>query len=155
MHISAGCKLFTITAYLCLTFDHLLLNYTICYWFNHEKQEKLFWALPDLFKNSVNETPTRQFQKVTVKEQTHFRSTWTDTDGARTAILFWHCLFGKNFPAQFNFKQNWAEIFPIFYRSVKILLKGLPLDSVWVRLVKQKFWDKLDHAWSRWELMVA
>jgi len=30
-------------------------------------------ALPVSLKNNLNETPTRQFEKMTVKERTHFR----------------------------------------------------------------------------------
>jgi len=56
-----------------LTFDHLQLNYSICYWFNHEKQEKLLRAWPVSFKKNLNEPPTRQFQKVTGKERNLLR----------------------------------------------------------------------------------
>jgi hypothetical protein len=44
-------------------------------------------------------------------------------------------LIRQNFPAPSNFKRYWTEIFPFFFRSVKISFKGLPLGSVRYRLV--------------------
>ena len=48
-------------------------------------------------------------------------------------------LIPKIFLAPFNFKRYWTEIFPIFLRSVKVSLKGLPLGSVRYRLFNKNF----------------
>jgi len=47
--------------------------FTVSIQYNHEKHEKLLRASPVSIQKNLNETPTRQFQKVTVQERNLLR----------------------------------------------------------------------------------